>query len=202
MFGTLIVEFYKSSTCWIRFSGLKSPKTSTRAKNLRNKDLLFPDVRNRPSDSIRFENPFRAPLGVFCKDLASSVKVSKPRADRSWYHCRFGQGFRNLHGVSTDRSGFNCVGSEHCSEHCLFRTSVPNTVSEPLWRSLWSLYSVRNRCSEQTVFGTMFQANTTNIFIKKEGKGRTREEKGGKGRKRKEKEEYYKSLIRVLQDPL
>ena len=24
------------------------------------------------------------------------------------------------------------VGSEHCSDHCLFRTSVPNTVSEPL----------------------------------------------------------------------
>ena len=23
------------------------------------------------------------------------------------------------------------VGSKHCSEHCLFRTSVPNTVSEP-----------------------------------------------------------------------
>ena len=29
---------------------------------IRNKDLLFPDVRNRPSDSISFENPFRAPL--------------------------------------------------------------------------------------------------------------------------------------------
>ena len=39
----------------------------------------------------------------------------------------------------------SCVGSEHCSEHCLFRTSVPNTVSEPLWRSLWSLYKVFNK---------------------------------------------------------
>ena len=40
------------------------------------------------------------------------------------------------------KTHITCVGSEHCSEHCLFRTSVPNTVSEPLWRSLWSLYKV------------------------------------------------------------
>ena len=29
---------------------------------IRNKDLLFPGVRNRPSVSIRSQNPFRAPL--------------------------------------------------------------------------------------------------------------------------------------------
>ena len=40
------------------------------------------------------------------------------------------------------KSLISCAGSEHCSEHCLFRTSVPNTVSETLWRSLWSLYKV------------------------------------------------------------
>ena len=75
MFGTIIVEFYKSSTCWIRFSGLKSPKTSTGAKKLRNKDLLFPDVRNRPSDSISFENPFRAPKGSRRKTATKDVQT-------------------------------------------------------------------------------------------------------------------------------
>ena len=33
--------------------------------------------------------------------------------------------------VSVGAQGRWLVGSEHCSEHCLFRTSVPNTVSEP-----------------------------------------------------------------------
>ena len=41
-----VVEYYKSWTCWVRFRPLKSPKTSTRAKNLVKTDLLgFPKVR-------------------------------------------------------------------------------------------------------------------------------------------------------------
>ena len=50
---------------------------------IRNKDLLFPDVRNRPSDSIRFENPFRANTahkslirdGLHFRDFGPSVLV-------------------------------------------------------------------------------------------------------------------------------
>ena len=88
------------------------------------------------------------------------------------------------------KSLISCVGSEHCSEHCLFRTSVPNTVSEPppgppepqkdhqnhpsggsgglgggsggpggCSETVFGT-DVRNRCSEQTMFGTVFRANT------------------------------------------
>ena len=36
-----------------------------------------------------------------------------------------------LRAPNASSEAFGLVGSEHCSEHCLFRTSVPNTGSEP-----------------------------------------------------------------------
>ena len=58
-------------------------------------------------------------------------------------------------GVLQDshKSRITCVGSQHCSEHCLFRTSVLNRCSEQTVFGKGLRDSVRNRCSEQ-MFGT------------------------------------------------
>ena len=44
---------------------------------IRNKDLLFPGVRNRPSVSIRSQNPFRAPLKGLLRTRGRKTKTLK-----------------------------------------------------------------------------------------------------------------------------
>ena len=95
---------------------------------------------------------------VFQQFSTSRIRISRSQTRFSWgkpwklkIKSIIKQCYYNIIARVSYKTLISCVGSEHCSEHCLFRTSVPNVLEE-VWFWFLKVFLKRN-VSETSKFG-------------------------------------------------